>query len=105
MREAQVHTAAMDVEGIAEVLAGHRRALEVPSRAAPSEGRRPGCALQLLRLAPFPERKVARVALAPGISVLGRRHVVHALVGELTIGGPRADVEVHIAAAVLSGVR
>ena len=39
--EAQVDAAAVDVEGVAEVLARHGRALEVPAGTAVAEGRGP----------------------------------------------------------------
>src|SRR5690606_2675254 len=40
VREAQIHAATVDVEGVAEIFAGHRRALDVPagSTAAPRGG-------------------------------------------------------------------
>ena len=57
----------------AEVLADHRRALEVPARPAAAPRRRPGRRLGLARLVALPEREVARVALAARVGVLGRR--------------------------------
>src|SRR4029453_17873138 len=42
VREAQVDATAVDVEGGAEVLPGHRRALDVPARSARAERARPG---------------------------------------------------------------
>src|SRR5690606_12070136 len=42
MREAQVETATVDVEGGSKVALRHGRALDVPARAAGSPGRLPG---------------------------------------------------------------
>src|SRR5699024_4982167 len=44
--------------------------------------------------------EVARVPLAAGVRVVGGDHVVQALVAQLAVVGPRADVEVDVAAAV-----
>ena len=103
--EAQVDAAAVDVEGGAEVLAGHRRALDVPAGAAGTPRGRPGGGLRLgLLLPPLPEGEVARVALAARVGVAGGLHVVDALAGQLAVRRPAAHVEVDVAAAVLGGV-
>ena len=81
--EAQVDAATVDVERVAEVLAGHRGALEVPAGAAASPRRRPARGLGLVGLAALPEGEVARVALAARVGVLGRGHVVDLLVRQL----------------------
>ena len=102
VREPQVDAAAVDVEGRAEVLAGHRRALDVPARPTRAPGARPRGGLGLGVLLPaLPQREVARVALAARVGVLGRLHVVEALVGQLAVRRPRPHVEVHVARAVL----
>src|SRR5690606_17387314 len=64
VRKAQVEPATVDVEAVTEVARGHGRALDVPTRAAGTPRRRPGCGCRLRRLVAFPERKVARVPLA-----------------------------------------
>src|SRR4051812_29164216 len=61
VREDQVATAGVDVDLIAERLAHHRRALDVPARATLAPGALPE---RLAGLGSFPEGKVARVALA-----------------------------------------
>ena len=55
-------------------------------------------------LAALPQGEVARVALAAGVGVLGRLHVVEALPGQLAVRRPRAHVEVDVARAVGRGV-
>src|SRR5690606_7467083 len=94
VREAQIHAAAVDVEGVAEILAGHRRALDVPAgtTAAPRRGPRRGARL-LLRLPALPEREVAGVTLATGVRVGGGLHVLDLLAGELSVVGEGTDVE------------
>src|SRR3954451_6387341 len=61
VREDQVEAAAVDVEGGAQVLVGHRRALQVPAGAARAPWRRPG---RLTGLGGLPHGEVARVPLA-----------------------------------------
>ena len=80
--------------------ADHRRALEVPARAAAAPRRRPGRRLGLARLVALPQREVARVALAARVGVLGRLHVVDPLVGQLAVRRPGPHVEVDVARAV-----
>ncbi len=60
------------------------------------------CGLVALRA--LPEREVARIPLRPRRGVLGGIHVVGALPGQLAVGGPRAHVEVDVAARVLGRV-
>ena len=61
VREDDVHAAAVDVEGLAQVLHAHRRALDVPARPARAPGRVPR---RLARLGALPEDEVAHVLLA-----------------------------------------
>ena len=106
VREPQVDAAAVDVERGAEVLAGHRRALDVPAGATRTPGGRPGRCLRLgLLLPPLPEREVAGVALAARVGVGRGLHVVDALAGQLAVGRPRQHVEVDVAGPVVRGVR
>ena len=102
--EAQVDAAAVDVEGGTEVLARHRRALDVPAGAAAAVGRGPRRGGGLGLLGALPQREVARVALAPRVGVAGGLHVVERLPGQLAVRRPRPDVEVDVAGAVLGGV-
>ena len=64
MRELQVHAAAVDVEALTQQGTCHRRALDVPARAAGAEG----CVVlgvgRLLGLGCLPEHEVERVVLA-----------------------------------------
>ncbi len=105
VREAQVDAAAVDVEGVAEVLARHRRALEVPAGAPSAIRGRPGGGRRLTRLASLPQGEVARVALPARVGVLCRGHVIERLPGELAVCRPGLDVEVDVARAVCGGIR
>ena len=60
VREDQIEAAAMDVEDIAEIGGAHRRALDMPARAAPAPRAFP-TGLVVRRL--FPEHKIGRVFL------------------------------------------
>src|SRR5260370_22788497 len=62
MAERQVATAAVDIDLLAQVMHGHRRAFDVPTRPARPELRRPR---GLVRRGPTPQRKIERIALAP----------------------------------------
>src|SRR5699024_8198314 len=91
MRKPEVEPAAVDVELVAQVLARHRRALQVPTRATEPPWCRPGCGVGLLALLEsLPQREVARITLAARVGVGSGLHVVDALVGQLAIRGPRA---------------
>src|SRR5512140_192494 len=67
MRELQVHAAAVDVEGLAEILHRHRRALDMPAGAAASERRVP--ARLIVRPDKLPQGEIARVFLLVFVSV------------------------------------
>src|SRR5262249_41572842 len=94
--EDQVLPAAVDVDGLPQVLHRHRRALDVPPRAP-----RPPWALPR-RLAGFgtlPQREVERVALGlAGLDPVALAHLVHATARELAVVRLAADVEVDVAA-------
>src|SRR5947209_20477199 len=83
MGEDQVGPAAVDVELVAEGLAGHGRALDVPPGpvAAPRAGPR-----RLTLFGAFPQGEVARIAFA-GLELLARRHelAVQIAVAELAV--------------------
>ncbi len=96
MREHQVQAAAVDVEGAAEILGRHRRALKVPAGASWSPGRFP---CWLARLGAFPQREITRIPLrAAAVGVPGRPHVLKPLArqGAVAFRGP--DIEVDIPA-------
>ncbi len=64
VRKNEIHAPAVDVERVAEMLASHRRALQMPARAAESPWRLPGGAGALiLGLGRLPEGKVSYVFL------------------------------------------
>ena len=94
----------MNVEGVPEILARHRRALQVPARTPEAVWRGPGRARRLTGLRALPQGKVARVVLASGVCILGRRHVLEPLVGQLAIRGPGADIEIHVCGAIGGGI-
>ena len=95
--EDEVDAAAVDREVGAELLLGHRRALDVPARAAraPRASPRrcpppPCCAL--------PEREVERVLLQRGgAGLLALVHLLGVAVGELAVAVEAADAEVDVA--------
>ena len=95
MREQVVLATGMHVEGLAQVLHGHGRALDMPARIPPAPGRIP--LLQIARLRGPPERKVGGMPL---VLVHLDTRARDAIVGGLRVE-PRAvsrkggDVEVH----------
>jgi hypothetical protein len=99
VREDQVEAAAVDVEGGAQVLVGHGRALQVPAGAAAAPRRLPG---GLARLGRLPHREVARVALAGDALLGGLAQIVDdVLVGQRQIAGEGAHVEVDAAVGLV----
>src|SRR5699024_1177580 len=104
VREAQVEAAGVDVEGLAQVLAAHGGALEMPARSPAPEGGVPGGAVRLGRLGRLPQREIATVALA-GLHLLpGVLHVLEGLAGQRSVLRVRGDVEVDGAVPVGVGV-
>ncbi len=87
----------MDLERPAEVLLGHRRALDVPARAAASPRRLPPRVLARLRR--LPEREVTRVLLQ--VARLLRDHVVEVRAREDAVLGEPRDAEVDVAARLV----
>ena len=82
----------MDLEARAEVLLGHRRALDVPARpAAPPRGFPPRVLAGLVRL---PERKVARILLERVRLLL--LHLVEPLTRETAVVGEPRDAVVDV---------
>ena len=89
VREAQVDAAAVDVEGGAEVLRGHRRALDVPAGAARAPRRRPRRGLRLgAFFQPFQSAKSRGSRLPRGSASSAGLHVVDLLAGQLAVRRP-----------------
>ncbi len=105
VREHQVGTAAVDVEGQPQVLLGHGRALDVPARAPVAPGRGPRRLAGLRRL---PQGEIELVALAvfqslavgPQLAVTALS-LVHIAAGQLAVAGVAAHVEVHVAVGLV----
>src|SRR5438105_4089813 len=77
VREDQIYASAMNVERRAEILGGHRRALQVPARAALAPRGGPEGLTGFCRL---PQRKVAGVTFAVVSDTVARRlHLVDLL--------------------------
>ena len=104
VRELEVHAAAMDVEGAAQVFGAHDRALEVPAREADAPRRGPAHQVAVVRL--LPEGEVQRVLLFV-LAVQGARLVLQlvdlaAAQGPVVVGlGKLADVEVDAAVGLI----
>src|SRR5665647_504703 len=97
VREAQIETATVDVEGVAQVAVRHRGALEVPAGTAPAERGRPRGGGRFTGLARLPQREVVRVALPGALAVVGRAEVLEPLMSELAVRREGPDVEIHVA--------
>src|SRR4030095_6842136 len=86
---------AVKLEGRAEILHGHRGALDVPPGPALSPRAVPR---RLAGLRALPEREIARIALAPlPLDAGGGQELVEILPGEPPVRGKAADGEVHVA--------
>ena len=95
VRELQVHAAGMDVDGLAQVRGGHRRALDVPAGPAQPPGRVPA---RLGRVGGLPQHEVAGIALVRGhLDARAREHLVHRPARELAVVGVAGDREQHVA--------
>jgi hypothetical protein len=95
VREGQVDAAAVDVDGLAQRLVDHRRALDVPARAARAPGAVP---LGLVLLGRLPQHEVGGVALVgrdldPGAG----DHVVQVAARQLAVVREGLGVEQHVA--------
>jgi hypothetical protein len=104
-REGQVEAAAVDVELVAEVAPGHRRALDVPAGTAAAPRRGPVGVGRLVGLEAFPEGEVTVVALVRLAAVVGRPHLVRVPAGQRAVLGVGGDVEVDVAVAGPGRVR
>jgi hypothetical protein len=86
VREHEIHAAGVDVEAVAEVLERHRRALDVPARAALAPRARPS-PTPLLGAA-LPQREIERVALGLVASMRAPdAQLVDVALGQLAVAG------------------
>ncbi len=92
VREYEVNSSGMDVEGRAEIGHAHGRALDVPARPSRSDGRIPA---GLFVLGPLPESEVADVILAVLVRLdsLADAHPLGIESGQSTVGRPGCDPE------------
>ena len=94
VREDEVEPSAVDVEGLAEVLLAHRRALDVPPGTASPPRRVPR---RLARLLGLPEREVEGLPLLlAGGDALARPQLVEVAPGKTGVPGPARDLEVDV---------
>ncbi len=95
VREDQVHSPAVDLEAVPEVLEAHRRALDVPARPPPAPGALPA---PLTPLRALPQREVQRVALARLVSLDPRsgQELVEISARQLAVSREAAHRKVHV---------
>ena len=104
MGELQVSTAAMNVKALAQQLAAHGRALNVPAGAAFTKLALPFHIRRLIGLGGFPQHKVQRIMLAVShCHALARVQLVQRLARQLAVAGELAHGVVHIAITRLIG--
>jgi len=97
VRKDQVDAAAVDVEGLAQMLPRHRRAFDVPAGTAgrPDSRRRRPCGLARLR--GLPQHEVHRVALiGRHIDTRARDHLVERALRQPAVVGHRGHAEQHV---------
>ena len=100
VRELQVCTAAMDVEGFAQCGAAHGRALDVPAGAARAEFAVPLGLGRLLGLGGLPQHEIERVFLAIEHGhTLARAQFIQRLARELAVAVELAHRVVHVTIA------
>ena len=98
VRELQVGATAVDIEGVAQQLAGHGRAFNVPARAAHAEGAVPLGVVGLGGFGALPEHRVERIELAVvHRHALARAQLIERLAAEAAIGRKLAHRIVHVA--------
>ena len=96
--ELQVHAAAVDVEVVAEQVRAHRRALDVPARAALAPRRRPLDLARLLDLGVLPQHEVERVVLVlRHVDALAGAQLVERLARQLAVAVELAHRVAHVA--------
>src|SRR5919202_6769876 len=101
VREAYVRAPAVDVRPIGQVLAHHRRALDVPPWAALSPRALPG---GLAGLGGLPQREVQRAPLEAGLALLRLAHLLGTLVAQRPVIREALDGVVDVAVAGGVGV-
>jgi hypothetical protein len=95
VREGQVDAAGVDVDGLAQRLVDHRRALDVPARTARAPGAVP---LGLVLLGRLPQHEVGRVALVGrDLDAGAGDHLVQVAARQLAVVGEALGVEQHVA--------
>jgi len=95
VRELQVDAAGMDVDGVAQVGGGHRRAFDMPARAAAAPGRFPAGQVVAGWL---PQHEIAGVALVRGHLDAGAgQHFVRVAPRQLAVAVEGGDREQHVA--------
>ncbi len=106
VREHEIDAAAVDVEGLAEMLPRHRRAFDVPARPA----RRPDAGgdghAGSPRLRRLPQHEIHRVALVGrDVDARARDHLVERTLGELAVVLHRRHAEQHVLVGHVGVVR
>ena len=106
VREAQIDSAAVNIESLTQVAVRHCRAFEVPARTSLPPRGIPRGRGWFFGLRSLPKREVARVLL-PRLGcridlrfVFRRSHILKALVSERTIVLLRTHTEVHVSRAI-----
>ena len=94
VREHQVEPTAVDVERLAQQLAAHGGAFDVPAGPARSPGARPR---RLARLGRFPEGEIATGPLAIGHAAPFATHRLDAAMAQLAVVGALGHLEIHVA--------
>ncbi len=104
VRKLQVQAAAVDVEALAEQCAAHRRALDVPARAAGAVRARVPDLFGLVGLGRLPQHEVERVLLALGDGhALAGAQLVERLAREPAVAGKAAHRVEHVATGLAVG--
>src|ERR1700694_888965 len=103
MRKEQVGATTVDVDLWAKVFEGHRRALDMPARAAHAPGAIPA---RFGRRACLPEHEIERVLLAGviriGASLRGERdHLLSTQPAQATVVGDAPHAEIDVAVALV----
>ena len=106
VREAQVDSAAVNIESLTQVAVRHSRAFEVPARTSLPPRGIPRGRGWFFGLCSLPKREVARVLL-PSLGcridlrfIFRRSHIFQALVSEGTVVFLRTHTEVHVSRAI-----
>ena len=109
VREYQVNTAGVQIEGVAQVFVAHGRAFQMPAGATLTPGRRPEVRT-IFRAAGLPEHEVSHAVLfilirvSAGLGSLAEVQLLTVEVSQLTIIGIGRNAEVDGAVLALVGV-